>query len=59
MRHFAMPLALIVLWFELKILDWVLQEDLGQASREDVIKMTSRNQAHLFMPVMEKQLPPK
>jgi exosortase len=54
-----MPFALVVLWLELKLLDWVLLEDLGQASREDVIKMTTRNQAHLFMPAMEQQLPPK
>jgi hypothetical protein len=53
-----MPFALVVLWLELKLLDWVLLEDLGQASREDVIKMTNRNQAHLFMPALE-QNPPK
>ena len=43
-----MPFALLVLWVELKILDWVLLEDLGQASREEVIKMNT-NPAHLFM----------
>jgi exosortase len=54
-----MPFALLVLWLELKLLDWVLLEDLGQASREDVIKMTTRNQAHLFMPALEQPPPPK
>ena len=43
-----MPFALLVLWLELKLLDWVLLSDLGQASREDVIKMNA-NPAHLFM----------
>ena len=43
-----MPFALLILWLELKVLDWVLLEDLGQASREEVIKMNT-NPAHLFM----------
>lgn len=43
-----MPFALLVLWLELKLLDWVLLADLGQASREDVIKMNV-HPAHLFM----------
>lgn len=43
-----MPFALGVLLLELKILDWVLVEDLGQASREDIIKMGT-NPAFLFM----------
>lgn len=44
-----MPLALGILWIELKLLDWVFLEDLGQASREDVLKLTAKP-AHLFMP---------
>lgn len=44
-----MPLALVILMLELKLLDWVLLEDLGQASREDVIKMNAANPAYLFM----------
>src|SRR3954452_9451513 len=32
-----MPFALLILWLELKLLDWILVEDLGQASREDVL----------------------
>ena len=43
-----MPFALLMLWIELKLLDWVLLTDLGQASREDVIKMNT-HPAHLFM----------
>lgn len=44
-----MPFALGVLLLELKLLDWVLLEDLGQASREDVIKNVTARPAHLFM----------
>jgi exosortase len=44
-----MPLALGVLMLELKLLDWVLLEDLGQASREDVIKNVASKPAYLFM----------
>jgi exosortase len=44
-----MPMALVILWLELKVLDWVLLEDLGQASREDVIKNVSGKPAFLFM----------
>jgi len=48
-----MPLALGVLWLGLKALDWVFLEDLGQASREDVIKNVTANPALLFMPQFE------
>jgi exosortase len=48
-----MPLALGVLWLGLKALDWVFLEDLGQASREDVIKNVTKNPALLFMPQFE------
>lgn len=44
-----MPVALGILLLELKILDWVLLEDLGKASREDIIKNTAGRPAHLFM----------
>jgi exosortase/archaeosortase family protein len=47
-----MPLALCLLLLELKILDWVFLEDLGQASREDVIRMGVKP-AHLFMTSFE------
>jgi len=47
-----MPLALGLLLLELKILDWVFLEDLGQASREDVIRMGVKP-AHLFMTSFE------
>jgi exosortase len=59
-----MPFALLILWLELKVLDWVLLEDLGQASREEVIKMNT-NPAHLFMHALtgvdpaQQQKPPK
>jgi hypothetical protein len=49
-----MPLALGVLLIELKILDWVLQDDLGKASREDVIRNVTSKPAYLFMPAFEK-----
>jgi exosortase len=48
-----MPLALGVLWLGLKALDWVFLEDLGKASREDVIKNVTKNPALLFMPQFE------
>lgn len=44
-----MPMALGILWIELKLLDWVLLEDLGQASREEVIKNVAEKPAYLFM----------
>jgi exosortase len=42
-------MALAALWLELKLLDWLMPEDLGKASREEVIKMNNRHPAHLFM----------
>ena len=45
--------ALGVLWVGLKALDWVFLEDLGKASREDVIKNVTANPALLFMPQFE------
>lgn len=48
-----MPFALGVLWLGLKALDWVFLEDLGKASREDVIKNVTANPALLFMPQFE------
>ena len=49
-----MPLALGILLLELKVLDWVLQDDLGKASREDVIRNVTSKPAYLFMPAFEK-----
>ena len=49
-----MPLALGILLVELKVLDWVLQDDLGKASREDVIRNVTSTRAYLFMPAFEK-----
>ena len=49
-----MPLALGILLLELKLLDWVLQDDLGKASREDVIRNVTSKPAYLFMPAFEK-----
>jgi exosortase len=49
-----MPLALGVLMLELKVLDWVLQDDLGKASREEVIRNVTSKPAYLFMPAFEK-----
>lgn len=48
-----MPLALGILWLGMKAVDWVFLEDLGQASREDVIKNVTTNPALLFMPQFE------
>jgi hypothetical protein len=42
-----------VLWLELKLLDWVFQEDLGRASRDEVLRMTTANPAYLFMHAVE------
>lgn len=53
-----MPVALGVLWLGLKALDWVFLEDLGQASREDVIKNVTANPALLFMPQFEAKNKP-
>ena len=49
-----MPLALGMLLVELKLLDWVLQDGLGKASREDVIRNVTSKPAYLFMPAFEK-----
>lgn len=48
-----MPLALGIMWLGLKALDWVFLEDLGQATREEVIKNVTTNPALLFMPAFE------
>ena len=43
-------MALVGLWLELKLIDWLLPEDLGKASREEIIQMNNRQPAaHLFM----------
>ena len=43
-----MPIALVVLWVELKLLDWVWVDAGGSASREEMVK-TAANPAHLVM----------
>ncbi|MDY3556693.1 exosortase/archaeosortase family protein [Gemmata sp. JC717] len=45
-----MPLALLVLWGELKLLDWVLVDEGGRASREDMVKTNAAlGPAYLIM----------
>lgn len=43
-----MPIALGLLWLILKLFDWIFVPDLGQASREEVLR-TNANPALLFM----------
>jgi exosortase len=45
-----MPIALGILWLELKLLDWVLVDAGGQASREDVLKSNALGPAYLLPP---------
>jgi exosortase len=49
-----MPLALGLLLLVLKTLDWVLQDDLGKASREEVIRNVTTKPPYLFMTAFEK-----
>ena len=49
-----MPIALVVLWAELKLLDWVWVDVGGRASREEMVK-TAANPAYLVM----ASLPPE
>ena len=44
-----MPIALLVLWGELKLLDWVWVDAGGQASREEMIQQNAVNPAYLVM----------
>ena len=44
-----MPLALLVLWLGLKVLDWVLVDDAGRASREEVLRASAANPALAYM----------
>ena len=45
-----MPLALAILWGELKLLDWVFVDHGGRASREEMMKAnTAAGPAHLIM----------
>ncbi len=44
-----MPIALVVLWAELKLLDWVWVDAGGRASREEMIHQNSVNPAYLVM----------
>lgn len=47
-----MPIALVILWLGLKVLDWVWVADQGQASREEVIRANAANPTLLFMHAM-------
>lgn len=49
-----MPIALVVLWVELKVLDWVWVDEGGRASREEMVKSAAAP-AYLVMP----SLPPE
>jgi exosortase/archaeosortase family protein len=49
-----MPIALLVLWGELKLLDWVWVDVGGRASREEMVK-TAAEPAYLVM----TSLPPE
>ena len=44
-----MPIALVILWGELKLLDWVWVDTGGRASREEMIQQNSVNPAYLVM----------
>ncbi len=44
-----MPIALVILWGELKLLDWVWVDAGGRASREEMIHQNSVNPAYLVM----------
>jgi exosortase len=44
-----MPIALLVLWAELKLLDWVWVDAGGRASREEMIQQNAMNPAYLVM----------
>ena len=44
-----MPIALAILWLGLKLFDWVFVPDLGQASRDEVIRSNAANPSLLFM----------
>ena len=44
-----MPIALVVLWAELKLLDWVWVDVGGRASREEMIQKNAANPAYLVM----------
>jgi exosortase len=44
-----MPIALVLLWLLLKLLDWVLVTEGGPATREEIIRANATHPAHLFM----------
>jgi exosortase/archaeosortase family protein len=61
-----MPIALVVLWAELKVLDWVWVDVGGRASREEMIQQNAVNPAYLVMTALPQEkggtaapLPPK
>jgi exosortase len=57
-----MPIALVILWLELKLLDWVWVETGGRASSNEVVKV-SATPAHLVMTALPPEkggtAPPK
>ncbi len=53
-----MPVALAMIWVELRVLDWVLITDEGQASREDIMKVVAQGPTHLFMAQLERPSQP-
>jgi exosortase len=44
-----MPIALVILWLLLKLLDWVFVPEMVRASREEVIRSNAANPSLLFM----------
>jgi exosortase/archaeosortase family protein len=44
-----MPIALIILWLFLKVLDWVFVPEMVRASRDEVIRSNAANPSLLFM----------
>jgi exosortase/archaeosortase family protein len=44
-----MPIALLVLWGELKLLDWIYVDVGGKASGKEIIRTNALNPAHLIM----------
>ncbi len=59
-----MPIALVILWGGLKLLDWVWVDVGGKASREEMIQQNAMNPAYLVMASLPQSqggnaLPPK
>ncbi len=47
-----MPIALVILWLFLKVLDWVFVPEMVRASRDEVIRSSAANPSLLFMHAM-------